>query len=58
MDETDILALHKRAELLGIINHDRLAPGDLREAVEKREHGADPRQTQQLIQGDAVGDEP
>lgn len=58
MDETEIQTLHKRAELLGVINHDDLAPDDLRKAIEAREHGADPRQTQQRVQGDNTGDEP
>ncbi|SDO57578.1 hypothetical protein [Lentzea jiangxiensis] len=58
MEETDVQALHKRAELLGVINHDDLSPDDLRKAIEAREHGADPRQAQQHVQDDTAGDEP
>ncbi|MFT7835922.1 hypothetical protein Q5530_07205 [Saccharothrix sp. BKS2] len=58
MDKTDIEALHKRAELLGVLGHDRMGPDELRTAIDAREHGADPRQTHERVQGKAIGDEP
>ncbi|WP_153278291.1 hypothetical protein [Saccharothrix syringae] len=50
MDKTDIEALHKRAELLGVLHHERMNPDELRTAVDAREHGADPRQAQEHVQ--------
>jgi hypothetical protein len=58
MDETDIDALRKRAQLLGVLGFDHMKPDELRTAVEAREHGADPRQTQEHVQRKAIDEEP
>ncbi|MBY8849710.1 MULTISPECIES: hypothetical protein [Saccharothrix] len=46
MDEEELERLHRRADLLAIVHHDRMTPDQLRTAIAERERGADPHQAE------------
>ncbi|EWC63239.1 hypothetical protein UO65_1453 [Actinokineospora spheciospongiae] len=61
-DERESIELHKRAQLLGLVDHDEFSPDQLRAAIRAREQGADPHQAQGQVEegtprttGDAHG---